>query len=64
MFSLLLTVLYLSFISMGLPDSLLGAAWPSMYPQLHVPVSFAGILSLMISGGTVLSSLLAGRLLQ
>ena len=64
MFSLLLTVLYLSFISMGLPDSLLGAAWPSVYPQLHVPVSFAGILSVIISGGTVLSSLLAGRLLQ
>ena len=64
MFTLLLTVLYLSFISMGLPDSLLGAAWPSMYLQLHVPVSFAGILSVIISGGTVLSSLLAGRLLQ
>lgn len=64
MFSLLLTVLYLSFISMGLPDSLLGAAWPSMYPQLQVPVSYAGILSVIISGGTVLSSLLAGRMLQ
>ncbi|MBR3267746.1 MAG: MFS transporter [Oscillospiraceae bacterium] len=64
MFSLLLAVIYLSYISLGLPDSLLGAAWPSMQPQLHVPVSYAGILSLTISCGTVLSSLLADRLLR
>ena len=40
----LLAVIYLSFISLGLPDSLLGAAWPSMYPSLHVPVSYAGAI--------------------
>jgi len=64
LFSILLAVIYLSYISLGLPDSLLGAAWPSMQTLLHVPVSYAGILSMTISGGTVLSSLLADRLLR
>ena len=48
MVSLLLPVIYLAFISLGLPDALLGAAWPSMYPQLGVPFSYAGILSMII----------------
>ena len=55
--TLLLVVIYLSFISLGLPDSLLGAAWPSMHVSLGVPVSYAGIISFVISGGTVISSL-------
>lgn len=62
MFYLLLTIIYLSFISLGLPDSLLGAAWPSMYPGLGVPVSYSGILFFIISAGTVISSLLSDRL--
>ena len=62
MFYLLLTVIYLSFISLGLPDSLLGAAWPSMYPGLGVPMSYSGIIFFIISAGTVLSSLLSDRL--
>lgn len=57
-------MIYLSYISLGLPDSLIGAAWPAMQPQLGVPVSYAGILSVIISCGTVLSSLLSGRLLR
>ncbi|MBR4199872.1 MAG: MFS transporter [Oscillospiraceae bacterium] len=64
MFSLLLIVIYLSFISLGLPDSLLGAAWPSMQPLLGVPVSYAGWLSMIISCGTVISSLLSDKLLR
>ncbi|MBR3420403.1 MAG: MFS transporter [Oscillospiraceae bacterium] len=64
MASLLLAVIYLSYISLGLPDSLLGAAWPAMQPQLGVPVSCAGILSMIVSCGTVISSLLSGRLLR
>lgn len=64
MFSLLLVVIYLSFISLGLPDSLLGAAWPSMQPQLGVPLSYAGYLSMIISCGTVISSLFSDRLLR
>lgn len=61
MYSLLLALIYLAFISLGLPDSLLGAAWPSMYPMLGVPVSFAGIVSMTISVNTVISSLLSDR---
>ena len=62
MFQLLLIIIYLSFISLGLPDSLLGSAWPSMYPQLGVPVSYAGIISMIIAAGTIISSLQSDRL--
>lgn len=59
---ILLVVIYLAFISLGLPDSLLGAAWPTMYPQFDVPVSYAGIVSFIIAIGTVISSLQSDRL--
>lgn len=62
MFSLLLAIIYLAFISLGLPDSLLGSAWPSMYPQLDVPVSYSGIVFMLISLGTIVSSLQSDRL--
>ena len=62
MVHLLLVIIYLSFISLGLPDALLGAAWPSMYPQFDIPVSYAGILSTIIALGTVVSSLQSDRL--
>lgn len=62
MFQLLLAVIYLAFISLGLPDSLLGSAWPSIYPAFHVPVSYAGIISMIIAAGTVISSLQSDRL--
>lgn len=62
MFHLLLVIIYLSFISLGLPDSLLGSAWPAMYPQLRVPVSYAGIISMIIALGTIVSSLQSDRL--
>ncbi|MDR2655423.1 MAG: MFS transporter [Oscillospiraceae bacterium] len=62
MFSLLLAVIYMSFISLGLPDSLLGSAWPVMQPTIGVPLSFAGIISMIIAGGTICSSLLSDRL--
>lgn len=61
MVHLLLAVIYVSFISLGLPDSLLGAAWPTMYTQFGVPVSYAGIISVIIAGGTVVSSLMSDR---
>lgn len=61
MYSLLLAVIYLAFISLGLPDSLLGAAWPALYPQLGVPVSYAGIITFIIACGTVISSLMSDR---
>ncbi len=62
MAGLLLAVIYLAFISLGLPDSLLGAAWPAMYQDLDVPISGAGIVSMIIASGTVTSSLLSDRL--
>ena len=62
MVHLLLAVIYLAFISLGLPDSLLGAAWPSMQAQLGVPVSSAGVISTIIALGTVVSSLQSDRL--
>ena len=62
MVSLLLPIIYIAFISLGLPDSLLGSAWPSMYPALGVPVSYAGLISMIISFGTIVSSLNSDRL--
>lgn len=62
MFQLLLAIIYLSFISLGLPDSLLGSAWPTIYPEFDVPVSYAGIISMIISAGTIISSLQSDRL--
>ena len=62
MYSLLLAIIYVAFISLGLPDSLLGAGWPAMYTTLGVPVSYAGIISMIIAGCTIISSLLSDRL--
>ncbi len=62
MIHLLLVIIYLAFISLGLPDALLGSAWPTMYPLLEVPVSYAGIISMIIAVGTVVSSLLSDGL--
>ncbi len=62
MYSILLMIIYIAFISLGLPDSLLGSAWPAMYGQLEVPISYAGIVTMMIASGTVVSSLLSDRL--
>ena len=62
MFQLLLIIIYLAFISLGLPDSLLGSAWPTMYQEFSVPVSYAGGLSMIIAAGTIISSLQSDRL--
>ena len=62
MVQLLLAIIYLAFISLGLPDSLLGAAWPTMYPEFSVPVSYAGAISMIIAAGTIVSSLQCDRL--
>ena len=62
MVNLLLAIIYLSFISLGLPDALLGSAWPTMHKELNVPISYAGIISMIISAGTIISSLQSDRL--
>lgn len=59
---LLLVIIYLSFISLGLPDALLGSAWPKMYPEFGVPVSYAGIISATIAICTIISSLSSDRM--
>ena len=62
MISLLLAVIYAAFISLGLPDALLGSAWPIMHVQMNVPLSWAGIVTFTIAMGTVVSALLSDRL--
>lgn len=64
MFTILLVIIYISFISLGLPDALLGSAWPTMYQELQVPMVYAGILSMIIAGGTIISSLLSDKLIK
>ena len=62
MTSLLIVIIYFAFISLGLPDGLLGSAWPVMYGEFVVPVSYAGIVSTIICVGTIISSLQSDRL--
>lgn len=62
MFHILLAIIYLAFISLGLPDAMLGAAWPDMYIEFGVPLSYAGIISAIIAAGTIVSSLQSDRL--
>lgn len=62
MTNLLLAIIYVAFISLGLPDALLGAAWPTMQPEFGVPISYAGIISMIIAVGTIVSSLQSDRL--
>lgn len=61
---MLLAIIYIAFISLGLPDSLLGAAWPVMYEELGVPISYAGIVTMIIAAGTIVSSLLSDWLMR
>lgn len=64
MISLLLIIIYVAFISLGLPDSLLGSAWPVMQTEIGVPVSYAGILTMITCGGTIISSLYSAKLIK
>ncbi len=57
-------IIYLAFISLGLPDSLLGSAWPAMFAYLRVPVDYAGIISMIVAAGTVISSLFSGKVIN
>ncbi len=62
MYALLLAIIYFAFISLGLPDSLVGAGWPVMHADLGVPVAYAGIITMIIAAGTIIASLLSDRL--
>ena len=61
---LLLVIIYISFISLGLPDALLGSAWPSMYQLLNVPLHYAGYISMIVAGGTVVSSVFSAKVVR
>ena len=60
----LLIVIYIAFIGLGIPDSLIGSAWPAIYPEFDLPVSYISFITLLISGCTVLSGLFSDRVLQ
>lgn len=64
MFSLLLAIIYISFISLGLPDSLLGSAWPVMHQDIGAPLSVAGVITMVIAGGTIISSLFSAKIIN
>lgn len=64
MATLFLALIYAAFISLGLPDSLLGVSWPLMQPELHVPYSLAGVISMVGCGGTILSSFFSGPIIR
>ena len=59
-----LIVIYLAFISLGLPDSLLGSAWPVIWPEIGSSVGSAGLISMIIAAGTIVSSLASGKMIQ
>lgn len=64
MTTILLVVIYIAFIGLGVPDSLFGTAWPAIYPEFSQPVAAASCVTLLISGGTILSSLMSARLIN
>jgi fucose permease len=61
---ILLIIIYISFISLGLPDSLLGSAWPSMYGSLNVPLHYAGYIAMIVTAGTVVSALFSEKIIR
>lgn len=64
MATIILIIIYIAFISLGLPDAILGSAWPVIHQELNVSISFAGIITMIISGGTIVSSLLSGKVIR
>ena len=64
MVTLLLIVIYIAFIGLGVPDSLFGTAWPAIYTDLNLPVSWASIVTIIVSCGTITSSLLSSWLIS
>lgn len=64
MLTVLLVIIYIAFISLGLPDAILGSAWPMIYEEFNVPISAAGIATMIICGGTILSSFWSGKLIK
>ena len=64
MATILLIVIYISFIGLGIPDSLWGTAWPAIYTDFCLPISFASFVSIIISSGTIISSLISAKIIS
>ena len=64
MTAVLLVVIYIAFIGLGIPDSLFGAAWPAIYTEMNIPVSWANFVTIIISAGTIVSSLFSVKLIN
>lgn len=64
MLKILLIIIYIAFISLGLPDAILGSAWPLMHTDLNVPISYAGIATMIVSGGTIISSFFSEKMIR
>ena len=64
MTTILLLVIYLAFIGLGLPDSLFGTAWPAIYTDFSLPIAYGSLVSVTVSAGTIVSSLMSGRLIR
>lgn len=64
MLTILLVIIYIAFISLGLPDAILGSAWPMIHQNLNVPISYAGIATMIVSGGTIVSSFFSGKVIR
>lgn len=64
MATLLLTVIYIAFIGLGIPDSLFGTAWPAIYSDFGLPISYGSFVTAVVSCGTIISSVISGRLIK
>lgn len=64
MLTVLLIIIYVAFISLGLPDAILGSAWPMIHQDLNVPISYAGVVTMIVAGGTIVSSLFSGKFIR
>lgn len=64
MLTIILIIIYLAFISLGLPDAILGSAWPMIHTDLNVPISYAGIATMIVSGGTIVSSFFSEKMIR
>lgn len=63
MATLLIIIIYIAFIGLGIPDSLFGTAWPAIYSELNLPISFGSFVSVIISCGTVISSVISAKMI-
>ncbi|MDU5109388.1 MAG: MFS transporter [Clostridium sp.] len=64
MIRVLLIIIYIAFISLGLPDAIMGSAWPMIHKDLNVPISYAGIATMIVSGGTIISSFFSEKVIR